>query len=67
LIAAFELINEPGGRESLLAALWHIAETQSMATIAERTGIKRESLYSALSPKGNPTIKTLLAVMGRLN
>ena len=63
LTTAFEEINEPGGREALLAALRHIAEAQGMATITEQAGIKRESLYRALSPKGNPTIKTLLAVM----
>lgn len=62
LTTAFEEINEPGGREALLAALRHIAEVQGMAAIAERAGIKRESLYRALSPIGNPTIKTLLAV-----
>ena len=62
LTAAFDEMNEPGGREALLAALRHIAEAQGMAIIAERAGIKRESLYRALSPKGNPTIKTLLAV-----
>jgi len=62
LATAFDEINEPGGREALLAALRHIAEAQGMATIAERAGIKRESLYRALSPKGNPTIKTLMAV-----
>ena len=35
-----------------------------MAAVAERAGIPRESLYRALGPKGNPTIKTLLAVLG---
>ena len=62
LATAFDEINEPSGREALLAALRHIAEAQGMATIAERAGIKRESLYRALSPTGNPTIKTLMAV-----
>ena len=35
-----------------------------MSTIAQRAGIPRESLYRALGPKGNPTVKTLLAVLG---
>ena len=26
-------------------------------------GLQRESLYRALSPRGNPTLKTLLAVL----
>ncbi len=63
LTAALEEANQPGGREALLAALRHIAEAQGMATVAERAGIPRESLYRALSTKGNPTIKTLLAVI----
>ena len=63
LTAALDEANQPGGRESLLAALRHIAEAHGMATVAERTGIPRESLYRALSTKGNPTIKTLLAVI----
>lgn len=63
LTAAFDEANQPGGREALLAALRHIAEAQGMATVAARAGIPRESLYRALSTKGNPTIKTLLAVI----
>ena len=62
LAAALDEAQEPGGQAALLAALRQIAEAQGMATIAQRAGIPRESLYRALSPKGNPTIKTLLAV-----
>jgi DNA-binding phage protein len=31
--------------------------------VAAQAGISRESLYRALSPKGNPTLKTLIAVL----
>lgn len=62
LATALEEADQLGGRQALLAALRHIAEAQGMSVVAERAGIKRESLYRALSPKGNPTIKTLLAV-----
>jgi DNA-binding phage protein len=31
--------------------------------VAAEAGISRESLYRALSPKGNPTLKTLVAVL----
>lgn len=48
---------------ALVAALRHIAEAQGAASVAEKAGMPRESLYRALSPKGNPTIKTLLAVL----
>jgi probable addiction module antidote protein len=64
LATALEEASLPGGQFALLAALRHIAEAQGMAKVAEKAGIPRESLYRALSPKGNPTIKTLLAVMG---
>jgi probable addiction module antidote protein len=63
LATALEEANLPGGQFALLAALRHIAEAQGMANVAEKAGIPRESLYRALSPRGNPTIKTLLAVL----
>ena len=63
LAAALEDADEPGGQTALLAALRHVAEAQGMAAVAERAGIPRESLYRALGPKGNPTVKTLLAVL----
>jgi DNA-binding phage protein len=34
-----------------------------MTAVAARAEIPRESLYRALSPKGNPTIKIFLAVI----
>ncbi len=64
LATALEEASLPGGQFALLAALRHIAQAQGMAQVAEKAGIPRESLYRALSPKGNPTIKTLLAVIG---
>ena len=64
LAAALDEADEPGGQAALLAALRHVAEAQGMAAVAERAGMPRESLYRALSPRGNPTIKTLLAVLG---
>ncbi len=63
LAAAMDEVNEDGGRQALLAALRHVAEAHGMAVVAERAGIPRDSLYRALSPSGNPTVKTLLAVL----
>lgn len=63
LAVALEEADEPGGQEALLRALRHVAEAQGMAKIAERAGLPRESLYKSLSAKGNPTLKTLLAVL----
>jgi probable addiction module antidote protein len=63
LAVALEEANQPGGQEALLMALRHVAEAQGMAQVAERAGMQRESLYRTLSPRGNPTLKTLLAVL----
>ena len=64
LEAALEESGELDGQQALLAALRHVAEAQGMAAVAERAGMPRETLYRALSPNGNPTIKTFLAVLG---
>ena len=58
--AAMEDTEEPA---VLLIALRHVSEAYGMADVAKAAGIKRESLYRALSPKGNPTLKTLTAVL----
>ncbi len=63
LAAALDESDLPGGQYALLTALRHIAEAQGMASVAERAGIPRESVYRALSPRGNPTLKTLLALL----
>lgn len=67
LAAALAEADEPGGREALLLVLRQLAEAQGgIAKIAEAAGVRREALYRALSPKGNPTLSTLLAVLGAL-
>ncbi|MDO8369501.1 MAG: hypothetical protein Q7S71_02105 [Candidatus Nitrotoga sp.] len=43
LSAALDEINQPGGRESLLAALRHIAEAQGMTAVAAEIGVKRRN------------------------
>jgi len=59
LKAALEDEDEP---RVLLIALRHLAEAQGIAKVAKATGIERESLYRALSPRGNPRLSTLVAV-----
>jgi len=60
LKAALEESDEP---QVLLIALRHIAEAKGgLAKVAKAAGIERESLYRALSPKGNPRLSTLVAV-----
>jgi probable addiction module antidote protein len=59
LRAAIEDEDEPG---VLLIALRHIAQARGVAKVAKAAGIERESLYRALSARGNPRLSTLVAV-----
>lgn len=43
-----------------------VARAKGIAQIAEETGLAREQLYRSFSDNGNPTLKTLLAVMKAL-
>jgi probable addiction module antidote protein len=47
---------------ALLIALRHLAQAQGIAKVAKAAGIERESLYRALSVRGNPRLSTLVAV-----
>src|SRR5437879_13199667 len=60
LRAALEDADEP---RVLLIALRRIAEARGgIAKVAKAAGIERESLYRALSVRGNPRLSTLVAV-----
>lgn len=59
LKAAMEESDEP---RVLLIALRHVAQARGIATVAKAAGIERESLYRALSARGNPRLSTLFAV-----
>jgi probable addiction module antidote protein len=64
LKAAMESLDDPDNRAAGLVALRTVAEAYGgLAIVAADASISRESLYRALSPKGNPTLKTLLAVL----
>jgi probable addiction module antidote protein len=47
-------------------ALGIVARAKGMAQIASQTGLSREQLYRSFSQKGNPTLKTTIAVMKAL-
>jgi len=64
LKAAMESLDDPDDRAAGLLALRTIAEAYGgLAAVAREAGISREALYRSLSPSGNPTLKTLLAVL----
>jgi len=57
--AALEDNDDP---RVLLIALRRLAQARGVAKVAKAAGIQRESLYRALSVKGNPRVSTLVAV-----
>lgn len=60
LRTALEEISLPGGETAFLAALRQVAQAQGGITqLAKIAKMKREAVSRALSPRGNPTLKTL--------
>ena len=57
---------ESGHPSYIASVLGTIARSEGMSKIAEKTGVNRQALYTALSENGNPTLETLLKVMGAL-
>jgi probable addiction module antidote protein len=64
---ALESLNSPDERGGSLLTLRSLAEAYGgLGAVAAKAGISRESLYRSLSPKGNPTLKTLVAVLNTM-
>jgi len=55
--------NDP---KHIASALGDVARSKGMSEIARKSGLGRQALYNALSDNGNPTLETLLAVLGAL-
>lgn len=66
-LEAAEYLNaamEEGDREGFLLALRNVAEAHGgMGCVAEKAHLNRESLYRSLSRRGNPEMKTVLALL----
>lgn len=57
---------EDSNPEVFLAAVGHVAKARGMSTIAQRSGLGRESLYKALAPGAKPRYDTVLKVLQSL-
>lgn len=67
LKAARESLTDPEDGGVSLLMLRALAEAYGgLGAVAAKAGISRESLYRSLSPKGNPTLKTLVAVLNTM-
>jgi probable addiction module antidote protein len=61
---ALESYEEDGDQEAFLMALRDVAEAQGgLSKLAKQTSLSRQSLYKALSGKGNPRLDTLGAIL----
>ncbi len=62
--AALESLDDPDDRAGGLLALRTVAEAYGgLGAVAAKAGVSRETLYRTLSPTGNPTLKTLIALL----
>ena len=60
-------IEDADGDAALVAkALGDIARARGMSRVAGAAGLSRESLYKALSGERNPTLDTVLRIVGAL-
>lgn len=57
---------ETGNPAFICDALGVVARAKGMSDLAKTTGLSRETLYRTLSSKGNPNLKTLLAIISAL-
>jgi len=55
--------NDP---KHIASALGDVARCRGMTEVARKSGVGRQALYAALSENGNPTLETLVAVLGAL-
>ena len=53
---------EDWSKEEMLLAFRDVCEARGMSNIARKTKLNRKSFYVVLSPKGNPTLATLLSL-----
>jgi probable addiction module antidote protein len=66
-IAAYlDVVLEEGDPDMIKIALGNIARSKGMTEIERTTGIRRTTLYRALSPDGNPELATVASVLDAL-
>lgn len=67
--AVIDFLNdafESGHPPYIATVLGDVARSEGMTKLAQKTGVNRQALYTALSADGNPTLETLLKVMTAL-
>jgi probable addiction module antidote protein len=63
VVAYLTAALEDGHADVVAQAIGNVARARGMSRIAKRCGLGRESLYKSLSDRGNPELRTILAVL----
>ena len=50
----------------IASAIGDVVRSRNISAMAKDTGLSRETLYSALSDNGNPTLTTMISIMKAL-
>ena len=61
------VLEEDSSPEAFLIALRDVAEARGMTQLARDTDLKRESLYTMLSKRGNPVLSSIYAILDALD
>lgn len=61
-----EAAMEGNDAKHIASALGDVARSKGMSDIAKKAGLGRQALYKALSEDVNPTLETLVSVLGAL-
>jgi len=63
LTEAFDEYAQDGDSAALLSALRIVARVQGISNLAAEVGMTRQGLQKALSPKGNPRLDNINAIL----
>ena len=58
---------DSGGLPAFLAGLLKVVKKSGLSAVADKSDTARENIYRALSPDGNPTVKTLDGILRALD
>jgi probable addiction module antidote protein len=66
LKGAINEYSENKNKEELLLSLRYIAEARGFSKLARESGLTRDAFYKCFSPRGNPKLDTLMAILKAL-